>query len=927
MTKRVSRLDIILDQMSTIRDAKRIAGLAEEALQLVTREENPLLWAALQASIGSSLVEAAADDFNGDLVARVLASYEAALCVYDPERTPDLWLTTQRNLGATHALALRSHVGDAREHVEAAIAAYEKALELGRRDSALSVWLRCQEELTGMLRVAALWRGPEALVRAAHACEEALQVVTREASPEVWAALKLDLGRCLFESGTASDEVVQQSIRACEDALQVFRAETQPLGWAEANLVLGGAYRMRRSGDRGQNLERATECLNRALSIYTPKTEPEQWYLAHYQRGPAYAFRVHGDRRENQERALESLEITIRGTPCDHAPETWASLQLTLGDVYRQRLAGDPAGNSERAVTALRSARAVLSPGRQPDLWLRASRSLGHAYLERTHDDTGEDLEKAITILEEVQAMPSATDDISEWCATYANLAIAYLQRRRDVVERNRARAIECFEQALTVPVEAWGDPTAWSSVQARMALFLLYPQAFPVARRFGADDQAGESSRTASATDASAQTPQDSKRADGFDLADAALPLMTASSIGAVRGNRRSDDIFDLAGLARQQLASLRKEGATGEQSPDPDWHVPFFLNEAASLLRIEFERFVANQEVWHRTRQERTKLERQRFQLFRLVVAHLVEKYEVAGRSQALFREVEGGWQGFILFLRGFAYRAHHYTGVTIMHTSDVSEKLVRMQLARKLAPIPLLSVANPVDSGPIDALEDRVVGEDVEGETPGLRVEMGSSWETDIRDLISAASFIIVHNPRMTEGVVREIKLIEELGRRREAYFYAPEEAAATLGMEVQDCSPLTEAAVERMRLSTTGRPLAPGFLPAPTCPWVDGSKRARLDFELNTLRSWVERMTGSDASIALDLQLDANMFLLANSLLLERLDLVPPPLLAASGALRSLGEERLEGAKTLADVYASHAERAAALNVSVRMWERM
>ncbi len=887
MTERSSCLNTIIDQISPATDAKSRIELIEQALQLTIRKDNPQLWASLQGMLGASLVEAISGRLDEDLIKKILAAYEAALSVYDPELTPGTWLATLRNLGATHVLAFRDGVGDVREHVEAAIAAYEKVLSTDLRDEdTLPIWLQSQREITQMLRASVPWRGSEALLRAARACEEALQVVGRDKSPKLWAALSLDLGRCLFEVGDKSDKTAERSICACQDALRVLRVETDPIAWAIANLVLGGVYRTRRVGDRDQNLERATEYLERSLSVLAPETTPHEWYCAHYQRGPAYAYCAHGDRQQNQEKALESLEIAICGMSREQFPEAWASLQIALGDVCRQRIAGDPTDNSNRAVMAFESARNVLTLNHQSDLWIRANNSLGHAYLERRSIGVTDDVERAISILEEAQASPAAQKNVHEWCATYINLAMAYLWRTTGNAEQNRTRAIECLERTLTLPLESWRDPEEWMSCQSLRALFLLCPDSFPVARTFPDITQTEDLLITKPTDAVSAQVRRDNKRSDVFNLAD----------------------------MAREQINSLRNDIAAGKLANDidPDWHVPYMLNEDAYLMGIEFQRFLEKKNVWRRTREERTKLERARFQLFRSIVEHLVEKYDTAQRTQSLFRGVEEGRKGFVLFLRGFAYRAHYLTGITIVSASgsDLSEKTNKIRFARLLAPVPLVWIANPIESGPFSAVEEHIYDNYTKEARPDLRIEMGSNWEADIRNLISAASFIIVFNQSMTEGVVTEIMLIEELGRRKDTLFHAPDQAAVTLGVDLEDCSPLTDAAVERMKVLTVDRPLRIRDLPAPTCLWVDGPRRAQLEFEITALRSWLNHVVGNATSFALDMVVDTNMSILAKTLLLERLDLIPSTLLAISEALRSLGEDHLEGAELLADGYASY-----------------
>lgn len=389
-------LKTLLDELAHAADSRTGARLAEEALGHVQRDADPVLWASLQGALGASLVGAAGGRFTEELFTKVLAAYEAALTVYTPDETPEIWGQTWRNIGATHMGAVQSGLGDLQTMVETAIRAYQKALEVPYERHTRDIWRSAQRELGWALSAAAAWRGPSAHIESALAYASLLEHVSRETEPDTWAMLKLLYASALNESG--NNDVAEDAIRASEDALLVLRIETHPLDWAEANLVRGGLYRTRRVGQRDENLERAIESLDGALRVYTYAKTPRQWLRVHYQRGPAYTFRIHGDRRTNLERALESLKIAIAATSQERFPDTWASLQVTLGQVYVERVEGDHQENLESAISTLESAIAVLSPA--PVLsWTLGNRLVGLAYLQRQRGDRQDNIERAIAAL------------------------------------------------------------------------------------------------------------------------------------------------------------------------------------------------------------------------------------------------------------------------------------------------------------------------------------------------------------------------------------------------------------------------------------------------------------------------------------------------------------------------------------------------
>jgi tetratricopeptide (TPR) repeat protein len=418
----VTRLEQLLDELSRAPDAKQITTLAEEAIGYVRREDDPILWANLNGAIASSLVNSVRGKYTPELLEKVLAAYERALTVYTAEKTPAIWAQTQRNLGATHFGAVESGLGDGRKHIEAAIQAYQHALEVSPDKHNPGIWLMAQNELANALVLAAQWRGPSAFIESGRAYAAVLTTVSREASPADWAMLNLQLAGSLSESG--SPEYTEDAIGAAENALLEIRRETLPVNWGEANLLLGGLYRGRREGIRGDNLERSVHSLDNALSVFTASSDPQNWYRAHYHRGPAYLFRQQGDRAENLRRSLESLRIAIDATPKEQAPETWGSLQDCAGQALAE------SGEVEAAIEAFESARAVLPPDPHSISWKQANRRLGQIYLDRKSGDPSENVERAIERLTAVQESLPTPDDPRAWSAHMLTLVRAICEGR-----------------------------------------------------------------------------------------------------------------------------------------------------------------------------------------------------------------------------------------------------------------------------------------------------------------------------------------------------------------------------------------------------------------------------------------------------------------------------------------------------------------
>jgi tetratricopeptide (TPR) repeat protein len=863
MTKedRSKDLNEMLDALDRATDPGKIVQITQAVLVRLNRDDNPRLWASLQGSLGASLM-ALTEPFTRERMERILDAYRASLSVFTPEEDLPIWRQTQRNLGATYLAAVQTRIGNPQPMIESAIAAYEEAVRPACDDADAVIWLQSQRELASAYQAATQWRGPMAYVQSADALRACLSLVTRQGSAEQWAALKLMRAESLSESGL--EAYAEEAIQEAEAALEVLTPDAQPQAWASAHLTLGGLYRTRSLGVREENLQRATRSLDLALSVFTRETSPQEWYLAHYHRGPAYAFRVRGDRGENLEQARESLQIAIDATPKAHAMEAWASLQVTLGQVYLERIEGQRQENLETAIEVLESALQQLPP-RPPSLaGLLANRFLGQAYLAREAGSLEANTLRAIELLKAARESTSTPDDPACWSNTNANLGIAYCRNVDGDRRQNRLRAIECYEAALSVPPEHWSDTHTWSEVQARR--LLLYT------------DETGETL---------------GRRTPGPESGK-------AEPVAVEFPNFSHADVFDLKGQAAEQSQALHKylEDNVDPQETDPDWHVPWLLNEQVSQLMQHFREFRNTGRLWQRSADERAKLEQSRKGLLHLALEHLAEKHTAAYRTQSLFREIEKSGQGFVLFLRGFAYRPQYYAKLSIVHGSDVQETIEKERLAQKLAPVPLVWISNPVDSGPLEA----VMAEREYAQPLSYRVEAGLGWEKDVQALISCASYIIMYNPQITPGLRTELGFIERLGRLQDTYFHSPEKAAEALGLAWDALNPLSDEALERMRQQPTARKSSRP-LPEPSCLWVQGKRRERLENEIRGVAAWLEHLSKNRTPATVDLELDAYAYLTGMTILLEDLDRQAVALNGTLQALSALEEAKLDEAATL------------------------
>jgi len=332
--------------------------------------------------------------------------------------------------------------------------------------------------------------------------------------------------------------------------------------------------------------------------------------------------------------------------------------------------------------------------------------------------------------------------------------------------------------------------------------------------------------------------------------------------------------DPLDLKGQAIKAGQAIRhwSETGEGEHELDQDWHVPDQLNEEGRQLMEKFSRSIENGDFRDRTPAERVELESARFNMFRLVLEHLFLKYKAASQALDLLGEIQEGKSGFVLLLWGFGSVTKYLDGATVVSVG-LRSQLERDELAQKLSPTPLLWLANPVASAPMDELSAERRGYTF---TP-YRIESGRDWESNVVLLIKAASFIIVQNPDMTPGIVREIEHVRDAGRLSDTFFVSPENAQQVLpGVQL---NPLTEENLERMRTQSIGRPVSRDALPEPTCLWIEGARRERMTATFGEHLGFLLTARKFRTPIPQDWLLDAWCYVLAFALVLDRFDYLP------------------------------------------------
>ena len=133
--------------------------------------------------------------------------------------------------------------------------------------------------------------------QALQAYQRALPYVAKQQTPQLWAAILLDIGKTHTELGNRTTGLdihrhLAAAVQAYNKALEVFTRETLPQDWATTQNNLGNALRdqgILTGGERGtQLLAEAVAAYRQALEVRTRETLPSQWAQTHDNLAKAY---------------------------------------------------------------------------------------------------------------------------------------------------------------------------------------------------------------------------------------------------------------------------------------------------------------------------------------------------------------------------------------------------------------------------------------------------------------------------------------------------------------------------------------------------------------------------------------------------------------------------------------------------------------
>jgi tetratricopeptide (TPR) repeat protein len=284
--------------------------------------------------------------------------------------------------------------------------------------------------------------------QALQAYQRTLRYVAKQQTPQLWAAIMLDIGKTHTELGnrTAGLDIhthLTAAVQAYNQTLEVYTRETLPQLWAMTQNNVGVALKeqgIRTGGERGtQLLAEAVAAFRQALEVFTHETLPQDWAMTQNNVGNALevqGIRTGGERgtqllAEAVAAFRQALEVFTHET----LPQLWAATQNNVGVALKEQgiRTGGEHGTQllAEAVAAFRQALEVRTRETLPQDWAMTQNNVGVALKEqgiRTGGEHGTQL-----LAEAVAAFRQALEVYTretlplQWAQTHSNLAEAYI--------------------------------------------------------------------------------------------------------------------------------------------------------------------------------------------------------------------------------------------------------------------------------------------------------------------------------------------------------------------------------------------------------------------------------------------------------------------------------------------------------------------
>ncbi|WP_377479826.1 MAG: CHAT domain-containing protein [Microcoleus anatoxicus] len=361
--------------------------------------------------------------------------------------------------------------GDRANNIEKSLAYCENALQVLTREAFPREWASTKKSLGAVYLKRIRGEEAENLELAINNCSEALEVCTSELFPDVWAAAQFTRGKAYRQRirGEQSDNL-EEAISCFTASLKVYTREQFPLVWVEIQGLLVFAYSGRLHGEKTDNLDMAISYMENTLQVFTREAFPEQWALTQGTLGQAYFSCHHSDRAENIEKTIACYKKALRVYTREDFPQNWAAIQNNLGAAYTERICGEPIKNLEEAIIYCKRALQVHTRETFPENWAQIQITLGNAYNRRISGERSLNLELAITCYQNALQVLSFAAYPQDWVETQIGLAVAYCERIYGERPENLALAVVHNENILH-KINCDDFPKHWAFAQNNLGV------------------------------------------------------------------------------------------------------------------------------------------------------------------------------------------------------------------------------------------------------------------------------------------------------------------------------------------------------------------------------------------------------------------------------------------------------------------------
>ncbi|MGE3930957.1 MAG: hypothetical protein AB7G05_12405, partial [Hyphomonadaceae bacterium] len=202
---------------------------------------------------------------------------------------------------------------------------------------------------------------PAARAQATGSYRAALEVYTRDETPDKWARTQSGLAGALRAQGMRDfydDAPLAQALGAYRAAIEVWTRQSAPADWALTQNNIALTLRILASGGDVQLLRQAVAAHRAALQVFTRTSAPQDWAMV--QSAMALTLQTLGEQTNDPSlvrEAIDACNAALQVYTRDAAPADWAHTQLDLASAYETLVV---LGDESQRATALHHARAAL---------------------------------------------------------------------------------------------------------------------------------------------------------------------------------------------------------------------------------------------------------------------------------------------------------------------------------------------------------------------------------------------------------------------------------------------------------------------------------------------------------------------------------------------------------------------------------------